>query len=165
MQPSELIVKNQISRAVNRINGHGVAPLETVKDVNKIKEKYPPRKHEIRMDINKQTPVDNYKGMVNRLTKLRKGASPGSGGMRPEFIISWSKEFNEVQTANLEHFAFKHTSGSFPAWWYTVWSTVQTVALYKDQTKTSIRPLGIRNPNSWSLSPCKTFALADASLV
>ena len=40
----------------------------------------------------------------------------------------------------------RHLRGELPAWWYTVWPSVQTVGLYKTAEQTTIRPLGIRNP-------------------
>ena len=142
----ELIEKNQVSRAMSRINGFGVAAMDTEEDREVVRAKYLERKAHIPLVIERQAPVNSYKGMVERLTKLRKGAAPGTGGLRSEYVVSWSREFSEKQAADLEDFAYKHSSGAFPAWWYTVWGTVQTVGLYKDETQSSIRPLGIRNP-------------------
>ena len=60
-----------------------------------MRAKYPDRKVPITLVIEKQAPVDSYEGMVERITKLRKGAVPGTGGLRPEYVVSWSKEFSE----------------------------------------------------------------------
>ena len=93
-----------------------------------------------------KSPIDNMRGLRENLLKLRKGASPGTGGLRPEFLVSCGKEFSEAQMLDLENFAMRHGNGELPGWWYSVWPSVQTVALYKDEEQDKIRPLGIRNP-------------------
>ena len=84
--------------------------------------------------------------MRESLTKLRKGASPGTGGLRPEFLVTWGKQFNANQMSDLEDLAMRHVRGDLPSWWYTVWPIVKTVALYKDEDREAVRPLEISNP-------------------
>ena len=84
----ELIEKNQISRAVSRISSCGVAELDTEEDRRKVREKYPEKKKEGRVDIVKQAPVDNFRGVVEKLTRLRKETSTVTDGLRPEYTVS-----------------------------------------------------------------------------
>ena len=49
-----------------------------------MKEKYTDRKLYILTNIVKQVTMDNFKGKVEILTKLRNGAVQGTGGLRPE---------------------------------------------------------------------------------
>ena len=45
----------------------------------------------------------------------------------------------------LEDLGLVYLAGDLPLWFYRVWLTIQTVALYKTAMKTDVRPLGLRN--------------------
>ena len=45
----------------------------------------------------------------------------------------------------LEDFAMAYIGGDLPDWFYLVWLTLQTVALYKTADQIDVRPLGLRN--------------------
>ena len=45
----------------------------------------------------------------------------------------------------LEEFGRKYLQGDLPPWFYVVWLSVQTVALYKNKKQTADRSLGMRN--------------------
>ena len=100
----------------------------------------------IPMDLPKESPVDNLKGLKDNLLGLKKGTSPGTGALRPEFLRTLAQVLSPGQMSALEDFGMQHLRGNLPAWWYTVWPSVQTVGLYKTAEQDSIRPLGIRNP-------------------
>ena len=107
-QVINLLSKNQFSRAVGQINSYRVAPLDTDTDKYGVRIKYPNRKIDISTDITKKAPVDNMRGLRENLTKLRKGASPGTGCLRPEYLVAMGKEFNGTQMANFEELTLSH---------------------------------------------------------
>ena len=45
----------------------------------------------------------------------------------------------------LEDLGLVYLAGDLPLWFYRVWLTIQTVALYKTALRTDVRPLGLRN--------------------
>ena len=45
----------------------------------------------------------------------------------------------------LEQFFLAYTAGELPAWFYSLWLSLQAVPLYKDDKKVDVRPLGIRH--------------------
>ncbi len=44
----------------------------------------------------------------------------------------------------LKEFGIRYLNGDLPPWWYRVWLSLTSVALYKTIEQTSVRPLGIR---------------------
>ena len=48
--------------------------------------------------------------------------------------------------SRLEELGMQYIRGNLPSWYYVCALTVQTVAIYKTGEKTSVRPLGLRNP-------------------
>ena len=74
---------------------------------------------------------------------LSPGVSPGTGGMRPEYLICLADVWEDWQMERLEQFGIRYLSGQLPPWWYKVWLSLTTVALYKNSTQDTIRPIGI----------------------
>ena len=76
------------------------------------------------------------------------GKSPGTGGMRPEYLKVLAEEMTNEQFHLLESFGMKYLCGNLPPWFYEVWLTVMTVPLFKTEKNDAVRPLGIRNPSA-----------------
>ena len=84
--------------------------------------------------------------------KLEHGVSPGTGGLRAEYLTVLAEQLEEEDMLLLEEFGMKYLGGLLPCWFYPVWLTVQTVPLYKTDDQDTIRPVGVRNPliNTWN---------------
>ena len=145
-QVMALLGKGQVSRAVSRIDSFGVASIADPGIQEQVKAKYPDRKVVLPATVTKDSPVENLKGLRESLLSLRKGVSPGTGGLRPEFLITLAEVMDPTQMSLLEDFGMRYLSGDLPAWFYKVWLSVQSVPLFKDILQEAIRPIGIRNP-------------------
>ena len=145
-QVMKLLGKGQVSRAVGRISSFGVAPMEEAEVRDMVAAKYPARKLELPATLPKDSPIDNLGELRESLLSLRNGISPGSGGLRPEFLKTLAEVMEPAQMHLLEDFGMRYLRGELPPWFYTVWLTVQTVPLYKTIERNTIRPIGIRNP-------------------
>ena len=141
-----LLGKGQVSRAVSRIDSFGVASVSDPGIQEQVKKKYPDRKVVFSVEVTKDSPVENLKGLRDSLLSLRKGVSPGTGGLRPEFLKTLAEIMDPTQMSLLEDFGMRYLRGDLPAWFYKVWLSVQSVPLFKDIQQEAIRPIGIRNP-------------------
>ena len=83
---------------------------------------------------------------MESLSQLKGGVAPGSGGLRPDFLVVLAEKMEREQMELFEEFGLKYLQGDLPAWFYTVWLSVQAVALFKNRENTAVRPLGMRNP-------------------
>ena len=142
----KLLGKGQISRAVARICSFRVAPLDDPAVWAQVEARYPERKITLPTFVPKQSPIDNLGGLKDALLAFKKGVSPGAGGLRPEFLKTLADVLEPGHMTLLQEFGLRHLQGELPAWWYTVWPTVQVVGFYKTEKQDTIRPLGIRNP-------------------
>ena len=97
------------------------------------------------VEVTKDSPVESLKGLRDSLLALRKGVSPGTGGLRPEFLKALAEVMDPTQMSLLEDFGMRYLRGDLPAWFYKVWLSVQSVPLFKDIQQEAIRPIGIRN--------------------
>ena len=145
-QVMKLLGKGQVSKAVGRISSFGVAPMEEPEVRDMVASKYPARKLELPATLPKDSPIDNLGKLQESLLSLRNGISPGSGGLRPEFLKTLAEVMEPAQMHLLEDFGMRYLRGELQPWFYTVWLTVQTVPLYKTEEKDTVRPIGIRNP-------------------
>ena len=84
----DLQAKGQIHRAVDRINSLSVANLGDPSVMDQMVQKHPPRWEGIKERVKLGNPIDNLKGLRDSLLDLRKGGSPGSGGLRAEYLIT-----------------------------------------------------------------------------
>ena len=114
-QVISLLAKNQISRAVSRINSFGAAPLDEPGMKDQVAVKYPARKKVIPSNISKESPIDNLEGLKENLLGLRKGSSPGTGALRPEFLKTLAGSLNPGQMSLLEDFGMRHLRGELPS--------------------------------------------------
>ena len=138
-----LLAKGQISRAVSRINSLGVACAEDTVIRQQLAAKYPERGIEFPESVVKGKVVENMKGLRDILLGLDRCVSPGTGGLRGEFLTDLAEGMDQSQMDLLEEFGMKFLCGILPPWFYKVWLSVQTVPLYK--AGGAVRPLGIRN--------------------
>jgi hypothetical protein len=107
-QVMNLLTKNQIYCAWGSIESHGAALLNMLAMRAQVEAKYLGRKMEIPTDITKECPVDNVRGLKDNLMGVRKGASPGTGALRPEFLKILAKLPSPSQMSLLEDFSMRH---------------------------------------------------------
>ena len=60
---------------------------------------------------------------------LQREVAPGAGGLRTEFLKILAEKMSPDQMLLLEAFGLKYLSGDLPTWFYSVWPSVQTVAV------------------------------------
>ena len=106
---------SQVSKAVGLISSFVLAPLEDPQVWEQVQSKDPDRKQVIPTNIPKQCPVDKLRGLRDTLLALKRGKSPGAGGLRPEFLKALAEVFEPGQMALLEDFGLRYLRGYLPA--------------------------------------------------
>ena len=134
--------KGQVSKAVSRLTSHGVADTRNPTVMAALKSKYIARSRELPASVTMGQPVDNVAGLKDALLNLATGTSPGTGGMRPEFLTTLAEVMEEGDMTKLEDFSMLYLTGALPPWFYAVWGSVTTVPLFKSRERTSLRPMG-----------------------
>ena len=148
-----LISRGLISKAANRMTSFGVVNINDPVSKAALKSKYPSRGRGMQTHVTKGTPVDNFNGLSGEFHNLKSGVAPGTGGMRPEFLVSlaevWDEENSNSNAWDLvNYFCMQYVSGGMPPWFYQAVMTVETVGLFKtaERHKEKLRPIGMRNP-------------------
>ena len=141
-----LISQGQVSKAAGRINSFGVANISDQTIMEQVRIKYPERGRPLPETVSYGKPLENLKGLRESLLQLERGKSPGSGGLRSEFLVVLAEMMTDAQMDLFENFGMKYLCGELPDWFNEVWLSVMTVPLFKNEKKESVRPIGIRNP-------------------
>ena len=68
-----LIRDGQVSQAMRRITSYGVADINNPAVMLELKEKFPPRRHELPATIQKVSPVDSFPELRENLLSLEPG--------------------------------------------------------------------------------------------
>ena len=144
-QVLKLLSKGQIHRAVNRIKSFGVADISDPRVREQMEAKHPPRWKDLQDTVEKGSPVENLKGLRDALLSLKRGGSPGSGGMRAEYLITLAETLEGEKMALLEQFGLRYLKGELPKWFYAVFLSSQAVPLYKTIDGSALRPIGIKH--------------------
>ena len=108
-------------------------------------QKHPPRWEGIKERVKLGNPINNLNGLRDSLLDLRKGGSPGLGGLRAEYLIMLAETLDDDKMSALESFRLRYLRGDLPLWFYTVFLASQSVALYKDSDKDAVRPIGVKH--------------------
>ena len=149
-QAVSLISRGFISKASNRMISHGVASLDDPRSKAALQSKYPSRGKQMPASVTKGQAVHSMQTLRDAFLKLRGGVAPGTGQLRPEFLITlaevWEEDDGIWECVN--NFAMRHVQGTFPPWYYKMCMTVETVGMYKTagQDPSLVRPIGMRNP-------------------
>ena len=138
-----LLSKGLISKAVRRINSYGIGNMEDPAVLQQMEAKYPERGHPLPTEVSRGQCVDNLRGLRGVLLDLNAGVSPGTGGMGPEYLTCLAEVWGEEQMDLLEQFGLRYLTGQLPPWWYKVWLSLTTVALFKTPDQEAVRPVGI----------------------
>ena len=138
--------KGEISKAVSRLTSFGVASTEDPDVMAALRAKYVERGKDLPDTVTIGQPVDSLGGLKEALLSLPTGVSPGTGGLRGEFLTSLAEVWDENSMGLLEDFGMMYLNGQLPPWWYRVWGSVTTVPLFKTEARETVRPVGVRNP-------------------
>ena len=140
-----LMENGQIGRAMDRVTTFGVADSNTPEIRDQLEVKFPPRRHELPRSVKKGSPIESFRDLKSSLLTLSPGTAPGCGGLRNEFLTVLGDKFSAEDLAMLQKFGLAYMSGVLPSWFYRLWLSLQTVALFKNENRQDIRPLGLRN--------------------
>ena len=77
--------------------------------------KYPDRAKELPAQVIKGRAVMNLKGLREGLTKLTRKRAPGTGGLRPEFLIVVGRKMDAQHMNLLESWGERFIQGEMPA--------------------------------------------------
>lgn len=143
-----LIGTCEVGKAVARLNSNGVASMDDPMVRQQMAAKYPAREQELPARVAKGEAVSSLRGLREGLKALKRRRSPGSGGLRPEFLRVVGERMEEEHMKLLEDWGKRFLDGLLPPWFYVVWLSIQTVPLYKTTTRNTVRPIGMRNPLS-----------------
>ena len=143
-----LVGKAKVSKAVNRLNSHGVADMSNPEVKATMKSKYIVRGRELPSSVPRGQCVDNLRSLRSRLLSLHPGTAPGSGGFRPEFLIALAELWEDDQMRLLEEFGMRYLAGDLPPWFDKLWLSQETMGLFKTKERSNylLRPIGMRNP-------------------
>ena len=128
------------------MTSHGVASVNDPSVLVQLQAKYPARGQPLPQRVTRGQAVDSLNGLRESLLGLEPGISPGTGGLRSEYLMVLAERMEDEDMDRLEDFGMKYINGELQDWFYPVWLTVQTVPLNKTEDKTTIRPIGVRNP-------------------
>ena len=108
-------------------------------------QKYPLRWEGLKERVKLGNPINNLNSLRDSLLDLKKGGSPGSGGLRAEYLITLAETLDDDKMSALESFGLRYLRGDLPQWFYTVFLASQSVVLYKDSGKEAVRPIGVKH--------------------
>ena len=149
----------RVGKTVSRIISTGMADISDPVVMAELREKYPARRRALPATVSKGHCVDSLSCLRESLLGLPTGVSPGSGGLRGEFLTALAEVWEDEEMELLEHFSLLYLNGEcgdleMPKWWYRVWGSVTTVPLWKTLGKVGIRPVGVPNPLRRTLHRC-----------
>ena len=72
-------------------------------------------------ELPRSSPIEHLRGLRETLLGLDKTTSPGTGGLRPEFLVTMAELMDANQMAQLEDFGLRYVRGDLPHWFYAVW--------------------------------------------
>ena len=138
--------KGEIGKAVSRLTSFGVASTEDPAVMAALRAKYVERGKDLPDTVLMGQAVDSLSGLKETLLNLPTGVSPGTGGLRGEFLACLAEVWDDNTMGLLEEFGMLYLNGHLPPWWYRVWGSVTTVPLFKTVERETVRPVGVRNP-------------------
>ena len=115
-----LLSKGLVSKSVRGITSFGIGDMENPNVRRQMSAKYPERGAALPAEVPRGQCVDNLRGLGEELLSLKAGVSPGTGGMRPEFLTCMVECWEEEDMGRLEDFGMRYLAGDLPVWWYKV---------------------------------------------
>ena len=141
-----MMAKGKVGRAARRISSNGVASLEDPDTMAALRSKYIARSRPLPATVTRGQCVDSLSWLKEAFLGLEPGTSPGTGGMRGEYLACLAEVWGDGEMGLMEEFAMDYLSAKLPPWFSRVWATVTTVPLYKSEARenSSLRPVGVK---------------------
>ena len=111
-----MINSGKISKALHRVTSCGVANIEDPAILAMLQSKYPARGRPLPARVTRGQCVDSLAGLRESLMGLEPGVSPGTGGMKAEYLILIAKRMEDEEMELLEEFGVRYLRGDLPAW-------------------------------------------------
>ena len=111
-----LLSKGLVSKAVRTITSNGIGNMDDPVIKTQMEAKYPARSHPLPESVSKGQCVDNLRGLKDLLLGLEAGVSPGTGGMRPEYLTCLAEVWGSEPMSRLEDFGMRYLTGCLPSW-------------------------------------------------
>ena len=124
-----LMSRGQVGRAARRISSNGVASMDDPETKAALRKKYKPRSRDLPQNVSQGKCVDSLAGLREFMLSLEQGVSPGTGGMRNEYIICLAEVWGPEEMAMMEEFGMRYLTAQLPPWFYRVWGAVSTASL------------------------------------
>ena len=90
-----LINSGKISKALQRVTSFGVASIEDPAILTMLESKYPARGRPLPARVSRGQCIDSLAGLRESLLGLEPGVSPGTGGMRAEYLTTIAKRMED----------------------------------------------------------------------
>merc|ERR1711867_61898 len=140
-----LLGEGKVGKAMRRVTSHGLADPQDPDVARQLREKFPDRQQELPASVPRVARIEAFRGLRETLLALEPGTSPGSGGLRPEFLVALGESMEDEEVEVLERLGMAYVSGDLPPWFYRLWLSLQTVPMYKTAQQSDVRPLGVRH--------------------
>ena len=99
-----LMSSGQVGKAVQRVTSNGIADPRDSSVLNQLKAKFPQRRDRLPQSVPKVAPIESFKGLRESLLSQEPGKSPGSGGMRPEYLVVLGEKLEDQDISIFEKF-------------------------------------------------------------
>ena len=109
----DLVARGQVGRVAARIKSHSVASIDTPGVMEALRTKFPARMRPLPATATKGQIVDNLGGLKEALVALELGSVPGTGGMRPEFLVTLGKKMSEEDMGRMEEHGMAYLNGVY----------------------------------------------------
>ena len=87
-----LIEAGQLGKAMSRVNSHGLGNIRDPTIKAQLTEKFPPRQRILPKSVTRIRPIDSFRDLRTALLSLSSGTSPGSGGLRNEYLTALGED-------------------------------------------------------------------------
>ena len=129
-----LLQSGMVSKAMNRVTSHGVADCRDQGNQQQVKRKFPAREVPLPDQVSRHKAIDSFRDLRGSLLSLDAGISPGSGGIKNEYLVALGERMEDEGIKLLEQFGMAYIAGELPAWMYLVWLSIQTITKPMAQT-------------------------------
>ena len=88
--------------------------------------------------------LESMPGLRESILSLLPGLSPGFGGLRNKHLWVLAEVWGGQSMRLLETFFLRLLNAELPPWFQTMWGSVTTIPMFKNEKKESIRPVGVK---------------------
>merc|ERR1719318_311781 len=111
-----LLQSGMVSKAMNRVTSYGVADCRDQGVQQQVKRKFPAREVPLPDQVSRHKAIDSFRDLRGSLLSLDAGISPGSGGIKNEYLVALGERMEDEGIKLLEQFGLAYIAGELPAW-------------------------------------------------